>query len=174
MKIETYNNLSLFIQSLIALGAIVFGGWQILINSKLKKIQESVALSIVPGQGLNLHLMNVGAVNLYLSKYEIGQKTENFEKNLLIAAGASSFLQITIPDFNRGKKYPIKLYLIDDFQEKYLSTGEIIIEDVEVMSQVITSPVTDITLTPMISMEPTKIPRIKAWSYKTEKRNWEI
>lgn len=179
MKTGTYNLISSILQFLIAFGAIVFGIWQIKINLRLKKIQESVALSIVPGIGLSLHLMNVGGMNLYLRKYEIGPKTENFDKPLLIAAGAgnNSFLQITIPDFERNKTYNIKLYLIDEFKEKYLSTGEFIIEDVEITQPVITTQeisATGTTSGPVLSMTKTKFPRIKAWSYKTEKYNWTI
>lgn len=127
--------------------------------------------------------MNVGRVNLYLKKYEIGGRTKNFDKPLLIAAGAgdNSFLQITMPDFNfnRNIEYDIKLYLIDDFGERYLSTGGLIIEDVDVetiqpfiFSQGI--PPTAVTSSPTLPVVKIKQPRIKAWSYKTEKYNWTI
>ena len=179
MKTGTYNLISSILQFLIAFGAIVFGIWQIKINLRLKKIQESVALSIVPGIGLSLHLMNVGGMNLYLRKYEIGSKTENFEKPLLIASGTgnNSFLQIITPDFERSKTYDIKLYLVDEFKEKYLSSGQFIIEDIEMLSPVLTAletQTTGATSGPVLTMNKVKQPRIKAWSYETVKRNWEI
>src|SRR3989344_114100 len=179
IKQEMFNFWSIILQFLIAAGAIVFGIWQIKINLRLKKIQESVALSIVPGIGLNLQLMNVGGINLYLKKYEIESKTENFEKPLLIAAGAgnNSFLQITVPNFERNKKHDIKLYLIDEFKEKYLSSGELIIEDIEIMSPAITpqeSATAGGTFGQVLSMTKIKTLIIKAWSYKTVKRSWEI
>jgi hypothetical protein len=177
MKVETYYIISSVLQFIIALGAIVFGVLQFKINSKLKKLQETVGLSIVPGLGLNLHLMNIGKINLYLKKYEIGPKTEDFDKPLLIAAGTNSFLQIEVPNFERNKKYNVKLYLIDDFDEKYLSTGEFIIEDVEVdLIQPRMSPL-DSSITPGATsfvISKMKTPQIKAWSYKTEKYNWTI
>lgn len=179
MKIETYNIISLVFQFFITVGAIVFGLWQVKINLKLKKLQESVGLSIVPGVGLNLHLMNVGGVNLYLRKYEIGPETENFSKPLLIAAGTgkNSFLQIETPNFQRNKTYDIKLYLIDEFKEKYLSSGQLIIEDIDMMVPAIANydiSITGATSEPSLSMVKIKSPRIKAWSYQTEKYNWII
>lgn len=175
METEIYNIISSILQLVIAVGAIIFGIWQIKINIRLKKLQESVALSIVPGIGLNLHLMNVGGINLYLRKYEIGTKTENFDKPLLIAAGIgnNSFLQITIPDFERDKNHNVKIYLIDEFKEKYLSTGELIIEDIEITQSIIIPP-ENLTTGTNLPTSKTKIPRIKAWSYETVKLNWEI
>ena len=179
MRTETYNVISSILQFMIAAGAITFGIWQIKINLRLKKLQESVALSIVPGIGLNLNLMNVGGLNLNLCKYQIGSKTEDFEKPLMIAAGAgqNSFLQITVPDFKRGEKQLIKLYLVDDFKEKYISTGEMIIEDMEINYPFRSDQGADMIATtgkPYLSMGTIKTPRIKAWSYQTEKYNWTI
>jgi hypothetical protein len=165
MKVETYYIISSVLQFLIALGAIVFGVLQFKINSKLKKLQETIGLSIVPGVGLRLLFMN------------IGPNTEDFDKPLLIAAGNNSFLQIEVPNLERNKKYNVKIYLIDDFNEKYLSTGEFIIEDVEVeVIQPRMSPF-DSSITPGATsfvISKMKTPQIKAWSYKTEKYNWTI
>jgi hypothetical protein len=177
MKTESYYIVSSILQFVIAIGAIVFGYLQFKINSKLKKLQETIGLSIVPGIGLKLLFMNIGKINLYLKKYEIGPNTEDFDKPLLIAAGTNSFLQIEVPNLERNKKYNVKIYLIDDFNEKYLSTGEFIIEDVEVeVIQPRMSPF-DSSITPGATsfvISKMKTPQIKAWSYKTEKYNWTI
>lgn len=163
------------------IGALLFGWKQTQINKRMQELQDYVAISIIPKPELRLQIMNVGKINLYVHKWEIGLLTENFPKAILIPAAAPSFLLTSLSSLSIGQ-HPVKIYLTDESGKKYLSTGEAIIEPIAIhpLSQVLphpeTPPVDDGTQTVNIVQAQTMDIKIKmrAWSYKTEKYNWII
>ena len=180
MDTETYNLISLLVLSATAVGAIVFGGWQIKINQRLKKLQDYVAVSIIPKKDSRLQIMNVGRVNLYLHRWEVGNRSENFYESILIPAGAKPALLVSV-DPNVGEK-PVRLYLTDESGKKYLSTGKVVIEPVSVRPLSQMQPQSQQqspgTPTPQVApIHPTPVQiltRMGALSYKTKRYNWEL
>lgn len=160
MEQLTYNLWSFIVQIITACAAVVFALWQININRRLKKLQDYVAVSIVPmGTGdLRLQIINVGKINLYLQKYEIGTNHEAYAKPMLIPAGSNSFLLVPIKNFNIGQSMDIKLYLIDELEEKFISTGEAVVNEINVQ----------------IGDSTQKIKQVIGWAYKTIKENWKL
>lgn len=171
MKQGDYNLISAITTSITVVFAVGFGFWQIKINDRLKKLQDYVAISIVLVDN-RLQLINVGKINLYLQKYEIGTDIDAFAKAMLIPAGSNSWLLIQIKNFNSGQKMPIKLYLIDELGEKYLSTGEVIVEPVNIgihpVEQVVQGVTGNIPAQNIIQFKSS------AWAYKMEKYNWKL
>ena len=168
MSQELFNILSIILQMIIAIGAIFFALWQTLINSRLKKIQDYVSISLVPTKDtftneFQLQIKNVGKINVYLYKYEIGEQTHSFENARLIASGSDTFYVVNVPINNLNKELPVKTYLRDEFNNKYLTTGAIIIDAITLVNegaQQLQSPSVRLSL--------------RAWSYRTEKFNWCI
>lgn len=172
MEPEVYNNYSLILQAITAVGAIVFAVWQININIRLKKLQDYVAVTIIPMPpgDLRLQIKNVGKINLYLQKYEIGTDHESFAKGMLIPAGSDSFLLLPIKYFNIGQNLGIKLYLIDELGEKHISTGEAKVENTPISNQI---PVQG-SVSGQTQIQTIILPQVVAWAYKTIKEKWEL
>lgn len=160
MEQLTYNLWSFIVQIITACAAVVFALWQININRRLKKLQDYCAVSIVPmgTNDLRLQIINVGKINLYLQKYEIGTNHEAYAKPMLIPAGSNSFLIVPIKNFNIGQSMDIKLYLIDELEEKFISTGEAVVNEINVQTGDSTQ----------------KIKQVTGWAYKTIKENWKL
>ena len=181
MEQNSYNLLSLVLQVFTIIAASVFALWQVLINKRLKELQDYVAISIIPKPDFQLQIMNVGKINLYVHKWEIGTFTETFSRAILIPAAAPSFLLISLSSPPVGQ-HPVKIYLTDESGEKYLSTGEVVIEPIAIrpISQILPQSETPSLNegTPTINSPQAQVVNItakmRAWSYKTEKYNWTI
>ncbi|MDD3144630.1 MAG: hypothetical protein PHV23_00805 [Candidatus Gracilibacteria bacterium] len=113
----------LAIFNLILIGVI--GYFQIKINNNLHKLQKSVAINIEPNID-SLKLVNVGKINLYIHKFETYGNNHKFTKPRLIAI--KSFYWIPAPDLSNfnDKESEIKVYIEDEFNEKYILTGFIV------------------------------------------------
>jgi len=165
----------------VAIGALLFGWKQTQINKRLQELQDYVAISIIPKPEFQLQIMNVGKINLYVHKWEIGTFTETFSKAILIPAAAPSFLLISLSSPPMGQ-HPVRIYLTDESGEKYLSTGEVVIEPIAMrpLSQILphseTPPLDGGTqaVNPPQAQVVNITARMRAWSYKTEKYNWTI
>lgn len=174
MKTEDFNLISAITTSITAVFAVMIGIWQIKINERLRKLQDYVALSIVPSsQGLpQLEIMNVGRSNLYLHKWEIGSLNETFVKPMLLPTDAKSKILIAVASGQIGQ-HLAKFYLTDESNSKYLSTGEVAIEPVAFQLPISTTP----PQTQQNSQNNQSINvqlRTRAWSYKTERYNWSL
>jgi len=106
-----YNFWSLAFQVCTTIAAVGFAFWQTKINSRLERVQNFVAVSVIPLPNGGLNITNVGKANLYLKRWEIGQAHELFEKAILLPAVNGINITITTPG-NPGE-YPIRLYLYD-------------------------------------------------------------
>ena len=169
MEQPLYNFWSFVFQVIFGLAVSLFTFFQWRINARLKKLEDYVAVSIIPTADLKLQIVNVGKINLYLQKYTIGTDHESFAKPMLIPQGSNSFLLVAIKNYNLGQNLDITLYLIDELGEKFISTGEAKVENVSIMRQLpaslgATSP----------SFETVNIPQAAAWAYKTIKSDWEL
>lgn len=171
MEQSIYNLLSFIFQTISGIAIAIFAILQWQINNRLKKLEDYVAVSIVPmGAGdLRLQIINVGKINLYLQKYEIGTYHESFAKPMLIPAGSNSFLLVAIKNYNLGQNLDITLYLIDELGEKFISTGEAKVENISLIKQ---TPASQGSTTP--SYETVSVPQAVAWAYKTIKKDWEL
>jgi hypothetical protein len=180
---QQYINLQywiLVIQILTVVAASIFAIWQVLINKRLKELQDYVAVSMVPffdGNDPKLQVINAGQINLYLKKFDIGTMTTNFEKERLLVCGSGNpFYILPVPNNIIGVEIPVKLYLIDEFKNKYISTGAVIIDAIPMaITGQPASPMAGIPLPPAQSPQQiTFRTNIRGWSYKTEKINWTI
>ncbi len=161
-----------------AIGAVIFGWKQYQINKRMKELRDYVAVSIVPEKNFQLKIMNVGRVNLYLHKWEIGTLQETFVKPWLLPTEAKSSILLSLQSPLTGQ-HLIKLYLTDETEQKYLSTGNVAIEPMAVQlpisatppqTQEDTQPLPQITGEQRINVAL----RMRAWSYKTELHEWQI
>jgi len=161
-----------------AIGALIFGWKQFEINKRLKELQDYVAVSIIPKENLRLQIMNVGKINLYIHKWEVGRLNENYGKAVLIPAGANSFIIIGLQGLVIGE-YNFKMYITDEKDEKYISTGKVFIESVSISQQPLS------IISPIATGEMQEQPNqgqiqtivkvdLRAFSYKTEKYNWKL
>jgi len=191
MKAEDYYLISATTTSIAAVFAFVFGIWQIKINERLKKLQDFVAISISPNMKPHgIVIMNVGKLNLYLKKAEIGSLVHDYAKPRLISIGKDPFYRINFSLQNMlsnlNQEIPVKLYFIDETEQKYLSTGSVIIEG-EITPPSVQPNVQGVipqggeTVAPQATPPPAisisqsfNIREIRAWSYKMEKYNWRI
>ena len=175
MKIELYNILSLIAQSLTAAGLVYFAWRQTQINKRMKDLADYVAISISPAGTWQVQILNVGRSNLYLHKWEIGSQNETFVKPLLMPVEGKSQILISMPPDQMGQKLA-KFYLTDEVGEKYLATGEVVVEPTSVqVPNAITTPLNQNQSQETITMNNVPIQigfRMRAWSYKTEKMNW--
>lgn len=149
-----YEIIDLIIQGFIAAGAMVFGVWQIFINRRLAKVQDYIALSIVPGGNGTVRLINTGKINLYIHAFEIDEHVKILDRGCLVSATSLDSSYYWLPtDFipRESKRFSIKIYLTDEFNKKYLTEG---------------------------GGESTKIDEEKSkclvWTYKTGKSDWAI
>lgn len=175
---ELFNILYLIVYIVGALAAGVFVLVQIWINGRLMTLQSYVTVSMVPARHPDgsywLYVKNVGKINLYLMKSEIGPNVVNLEKGRLISVGGDPFYMLPIPVAPNllGQEMIVKLYLQDELRVKYLTAGGLVI-DPQLQSGV---PTPD-AVPPMIlvNQPPMIVPgSVRAWTYKTEKFEWNI
>lgn len=159
-----------------AIGAVFFGWKQNQINERMKKLQDYVAISVISkGMGSSeITIMNVGKVNLYLRQCEIGFNTETFSKPLLIPAGTGQYSNLSVRILNLQPRMQTKFYLIDESGEKYISTGQIIVEQISIPSLPTTTLPSGGTTAPQPTSSITTVPNFLIWTFKTEKYNWQL
>jgi hypothetical protein len=87
---------------------------------------------------------------------------------MLIPAGSNSFLLLPIKNYNLDQKMDVKLFLIDESDEKFVSTGEAMINKIKVFREKSGSAPGAPTY------EEVEVPQIVAWAYKTLPNKWEI
>lgn len=143
----------------------------------MQELSDYVAISIIP-QGNKLQIMNVGRVNLYIHKWEIGSVTETYVKPILIPIDAKSSVLISLQPPQPGQ-HLAKIYLTDDSEKKYLATGEVVVEPVgfqmaSVAAQPQVSPEPQQTSQTGGSPQLTISFQMRAWAYKTERYEWTI
>ena len=175
MNQNTFNFWSLLLQITTAGAAAIFAIWQIKINERMKKLQDYVAISIVPmNPGTNsIEVMNVGKMNLYLKQYGIGTNTEIFQNPLLIPAGTGENSNLRITLQNLQPVMPMKFYLLDELGEKYISTGQIIVEQQALPILPRNTLQESGTVAPQ-PMQSVVLSDFKIWTFKTEKYKWMI
>jgi len=161
-----------------AVGAVYFGYAQYQINKRLKDIQDFVALSIVlfvVENSPKIQIKNVGRINLYLHRWEIGGHNETYQHARLLGVGPELSFIVAVPDsYLVGVEMPVKLYLTDEYGQKYLSTGVVALDQ----QQIQVAPQSEIGQTSQQEQAAIKqfIVRgnIRAWSYRTIKFNWHL
>lgn len=174
MNQETYSILMLIFQGITAIGLVYFAWRQTQINKRMQELADYVAVSIVP-KGMVLQIMNVGRVNLYIHKWEIGSATETYVRPLLIPTDAKSSVIIALQPPQFGQ-HLAKIYLTDDSNRKYLSTGEVVVEPIGFQASTVMQPQTSLEPepTPQLPAPVTITFQMRAWSYKTERYDWTI
>ena len=188
-------NIIYIIFSIIMSGGLVYFSWRQMqinkrieeINKRTQELEDYVAISIVPitnaPGNYELQVMNTGKVNVYLKKFEIGQISYEFPngKERLISVGGNPFYRIPVKNFVLDQELDVKLYLIDEFDKKYLSLGGFVIDskiktvpqNIQIQNQ---QDVQQFQQTPtVIAGVPVIIPgEARAWTYKTIKYDWKI
>lgn len=173
---------------LAAGGALWFGWSQNEINKRMRALSDYVAVNIVgfilrddaTGQPRPMvQIKNVGKLNLYLHKYEIGGATETYKQARLIDCSGDIFFSAAVP-ITMGQlgmqELPVKLYLTDEFDVKYLYQGAI---ETRQSVQSVQNQLPVISGTPQQDQAAQQFVLqagmgIRAWSYKTEKFDWKI
>lgn len=177
MKQELFNSWYLIVYVVGALAAGIFALVQIIINRRLMALQSYVTVSIVPitnpGPTYSLQIRNVGKVNLYLMKSEVGAHVQNFDRGRLLSIGGDPFFVIPAPLVNLGQEMEIKLYLQDELGRKYLTTGGLAIDPHVQQGGVPARAGDESTGVPMVSSAVVLSPA-RAWAYKTERFNWHL
>lgn len=177
----TLRYIEVLVPIAVAIIAVYFVYIQTRINNRLKKIQDYVAVSIVPDNSGAIKIMNVGKINLYLKKAEIGGEIQNYKRAILISVGISPFFIIPIKNIIPNIEMPVKLYLFNEFGKKYLTEGEVAIDAIPVNTRQISINGQQINQKEEQETSnqetPTQIPLkliTRAWTYKTKKYNWKI
>jgi hypothetical protein len=149
---------------LAALWAKGIGDKQNEINTRLLALQDYVAVSVTPDptNGV-IKLLNVGKANLYLWGFDMPENNQRFDKPRLLSAGTndSSYYWIPgpkVPDITKKYDFEFKLYLTDQFNDKWMSEngGEGEPAKIEQEGKLVDAYI------------------IKVWSYKTYKFDWSL
>ncbi|MEK7194752.1 MAG: hypothetical protein AAB667_00635 [Patescibacteria group bacterium] len=149
-----YEIYSLIIQGITVVAASVFAVWQIFINRRLKKLNDFVAVAIVPNpEGANIKLLNTGKVNLYIHGFEINGTAKLFDKGRLLSAASLDSAYYWLPTDNvpHSGTFAIKVWLTDEFDKKYVTLGQ----------------------GESIKRDGDKI-EVRLWTFKTHKEKWEF
>ena len=120
-----YERLSLLIQAVIGLAALYFAWRQTQINERLRRLQDVVTLSIVPGKG-TFNIINAGTRSVYLHRFEVASHSEAISPPRLISAGTgdSSYYWVPPPKgLEEGEDFELKFYLIDEDGQKWVTEG---------------------------------------------------
>ncbi|MDB4940254.1 MAG: hypothetical protein JWO40_679 [Candidatus Doudnabacteria bacterium] len=139
------------------------------INNRLLSLQDYVAISFIPDSRNGvIKLLNTGKSNLYLWGFDWSFNSANnnyhYEKARLISAGTndSSYYWIPLPKnidkISTTTNFDIKLYLEDDYGNKWVSEGGGEANPIKIMSDEKEVPAAAITI----------------WSYKTYKDKWSF
>ena len=130
------------------------------INDRLLKLQDYVAISVVPGNAV-ISLLNTGKSNLYMWGFDMPNNNFRYEKPRLISVSDVANYWLPIP--NLGKistttNFDFKLYLTDEYENKWISEngGEAIPKKLMQDGKEISGY------------------EIKVWSYKTYKSDWQL
>ena len=147
------------------------------INRRMQELADYVAVFIapIPG-GSGLQVKNVGRVNLYLHKWEIGPRSESYINPNLIPMDPNSAFAIGIPPNFMGQ-HLVKLYLTDESDRKYLSTGELNIQIAQIGVQPPSGivPSSEVTNAPGASQPMIQMNVIaRAHSFRTVPYDWMI
>lgn len=120
-----YETSSLVIQIITAILASIFAFWQILINERLKKLGDFVAVAITPN-GNTIKLLNTGKINLYIHGFEINGVAKLFDKGRLLSAASLDTSYYWLPPNNIPKNgiFNIKVWLTDEYNKKYITLGQ--------------------------------------------------
>jgi hypothetical protein len=138
--VQNILNLIQTVVSVIMTGLLVYFSYrQTQINKRIRELADYVAISITPGPNFQLNIMNVGRVNLYLHKWEIGSLSETFVKPWLLPVEGRSIITINLLPPPIGQ-HLAKFYFTDEKGEKYLSEGEVVIEPVAFQLPITTTP----------------------------------
>jgi len=160
-----------------AMAGIYFGWKQYQINKRMKELADYVAVSIIPLPGFQLQIKNVGRINLYLHKWEVASLQETYVKPWLLPVDAKSSINLSFSSPPVGQ-HLLKLYLTDENNRKFLTTGEVVIEPVGVQiphsSGPSQPPISDqpTSSSPQVSPQINVALRMRAWAYKTERYDW--
>jgi len=163
------NDHKIWIDFSVAIGALLFGGWQIKINSRLKSLQDFVSVAAVPGNG-TIKLLNTGKVNLYLWRIKMPDRIINLDKPRLITSGTgdTSYYWIEPPSYkyfedrksvDRELNFEFELFLEDDFGARWISEhgGSAWLDQSNSVAQLQAGSSVHLTV----------------WSHKTYKRAWK-
>jgi len=149
-----YEIYSLIIQSVTVLVASIFAIWQIFINRRLKRLNDFVAVAILPNsEGGNIKLLNTGKINLYIHGFEINGITKLFDKGRLLSAASldSAYYWLPIENIPRSGIFPIKVWLTDEYEKKFITQGQ----------------------GESIKLDNDKI-EVRVWTFKTYKEKWDF
>jgi hypothetical protein len=152
----------------------------------MKELSDYAAAFIAPVNSRNstdgLSVKNVGRVNLYIHRWEIGPISASVKNPLLLPVDPNSGFHIGIPQGMVGVHF-VKIYLTDETSKKYLATGEVKIQAVPVGIQ-IPQQAGDLGQMPMQQPGTTAQPGnqanlqfitpITAHSYQTKLYEWMI
>jgi|SRR3989344_4038218 len=181
MDQELFNLLFIILQVVISIGAGTFALYQYRINRRIQKRDEYVVVGISPFPLSSILFVNVGKINLYLHKWEIGSLNSAYVKPWLLAVGSRSNVSINISKKDLPKlegQHLIKIYLEDDEAKRYITTGEIAVQSIDsqqpqpVHEQVVAERPDDVEQ--VVTSAENKNYSIRAWAYKTERRDWVI
>jgi hypothetical protein len=148
--------------------AVLFAAWlaflvgqnQNSINRRMLKLQDYVAVSVVPNKE-SIGIWNTGNSNLYMWGFDMPGNKQRFDPPRLISR--STVANYWIPAPNLGKistttNFDFRLYLTDEYGDKWISNngGE-------------ASPI-------KIKQAEKEVDGIsfKVWSYKTTKEDWSF
>ena len=134
----------------------LFIGWQAnTISSRVKDLQDYVAIAVGPADS-QIELTNTGKINVYLWGFDIPGNNQRFDNGRLIPVADNYNYWIPTPDFSKiGNDFTFKLYLTDQYGNKYISEGA---------GQVISQK--------KIGLNISYTYRI--WSYHTKESNWKF
>ncbi len=121
-----YEIYSLGIQGITGIAACIFAVWQILINRRLKKLNDFVAASFLPMEN-KIKVLNTGKINLYIHGFEIGNVTKFFKKGRLIPAGSldASFYWLPVDgNIPSSGEFNLRVWLTDEYDSKYIILGQ--------------------------------------------------
>ncbi len=147
-----YEIYSLIIQSATVLAASVFAIWQIFINLRLKKLNDFVAVAIVP-ESSSIKVLNTGKINLYIHGFEINGTVKLFDRGRLLSAGSldSAYYWLPIDSAPHSGIFNIKVWITDEYGKKYITLGQG--ESIERNSNEI---------------------EVRVWTLKTHKEKWSF
>lgn len=155
--------------AVIVAGIAAFLAWKIgkkqnEINKRLLSLQDYVAISVVPDPGNGvIKLMNVGKANLYLWAFDMPENNQRLNKPRLISAGTNeaAYYWIPVPKIPNVKErfeFEFKLYLTDEFKNKWISEHGGEGESTKTMQD----------------GKQVDAYMMKVWSYKTYKSDWSL
>ena len=172
--------IEVFGATITAIGAGIFGWKQLEINKRLKELQDYVAVSIIPKENLRLQIINVGKIKLYIHKWEVGRVSESYTKAVLIPAGSDSpKIGIGLNGLPPGE-HDFKMYITDEKNEKYISTGKVFADPVPITAQPLSvvGPIatgeTQESGTGIGQTQTLIRINLRAFSFKTEKYDWNL